>query len=94
MGADVFTDTQQWAREEGIPINYDKARLTQLNRMMNDIPAVSHMPDLPYEVILLQTNAVNAFALPGGKFIVLSGLYDKQNGLVRDEDELLSPGRA
>ncbi len=88
MGADVYTDMQKWAQEEGIPINQDKERVEQLNRIMNDIAAVSHMPDLPYEVMLLETNMVNAFALPGGKFIVLSGLYDEKIGLVQDEDEL------
>ncbi len=88
MGADVYKDMQKWAKDEGIPINQDKERVEQLNRIMNDIAAVSHMPDLPYEVMLLETNMVNAFALPGGKFIVLSGLYDEEDGLVRDEDEL------
>lgn len=88
MGADVYKDMMTWAKEEGIPINQNTARVEQLNRIMNDIAAVSHMPDLPYEVMLLETNMVNAFALPGGKFIVLSGLYDEEIGLVRDEDEL------
>ncbi|GEM_PF-65380 len=88
MGADVYKDMHQWAKDEGIPINRDTERLEQLNRIMNDIAAVSHMPDLPYEVMLLETNMVNAFAMPGGKFIVLSGLYDEEFGLVRDEDEL------
>ncbi len=88
MGADVHKDMRQWAKDEGIPINQDKERVEQLNRIMSDIAAVSHMPDLPYEVMLLETNMVNAYAMPGGKFVVFSGLYDEKVGLVKDEDEL------
>ncbi len=88
MGKDVYNDMQKWAREQKIPINQDQERLAQLNRIMNDIAAVSHLPDLPYEVMLLEHQMANAFALPGGKFVFFSGLYDPKNGLVRDEDEL------
>ncbi len=88
MGADVMHDMHEWAQDDSIPINQDTERLEQLNRIMNDIAAVSHMPELPYEVTLLETNVVNALAMPGGKFILFSGLYDEEIGLVRDADEL------
>lgn len=88
MGNDVYKDMQAWARNDGIPINQDKDKLERLNRIMRDIAAVSHMPDLPYEVMLLEHEMSNAFALPGGKFVFFSGLYDEKHGLVRDEDEL------
>lgn len=88
LGTDFFTDIQKWAKEEEVGINRDTKRVRQIRRVTENIAAVSHLPDLPYEVILLQTNEVNAMALPGGKLIVLAGLYDSEEGLVRDEDEL------
>lgn len=88
LGTDFFTDIKKWAREEKVGINKDPRRVRQIERVTRNIAAVSHLPDLPYEVILLHTNEVNAMALPGGKIIVLEGLYDPEEGLVRDEDEL------
>lgn len=88
LGTDFYKDIKKWARDEDVAVNQDRARVRQIERATQRIAAVSHLPDLPYEVILLHTNEVNAMALPGGKLIVLEGLYDPEEGLVRDEDEL------
>lgn len=88
LGTDFYKDIKKWAREENVAINRDGERVRQIERVMRRIAAVSHLPDLPYEVMLLHTNEVNAMALPGGKVIVLEGLYDPQKGLVRDEEEM------
>jgi len=60
----------------------------QINAVMEDISAVTHRPNLPYKVTIYDTNIVNAAALPGGEMMVFRGLYEGNNALCRDEDEL------
>ena len=88
IGSEVYADTLATMRERGVPINADRARVAQLNEMVTRIAAVSDLPDLPYEVVLIQTNIVNAMAAPGGKIMVYEGLWDPEEGLARDDQEL------
>jgi len=88
LGDGVMSDVRKQMAKQRVPVNADAARVKQLNDMVDRIAAVSHMPSLPYEVVLFQTNIVNAAAAPGGKLIVFSGLYDEKQGLVQNENEL------
>ena len=88
MGADMFRDMRTAAAKEGVPINQDRASVERIQRITRRIAAVSHMPDLPYEVVLLQTNIVNAMAMPGGKITVFEGLYKGKDRMVTSDDEL------
>lgn len=88
MGSEVYGETIEAMRARGVPVNEDQARLAKLQQMVNRIGAVSDLPDLPYEVTLIQTNIVNAMAAPGGKIMVYEGLWDPNVGLARDEDEI------
>ena len=88
MGRQVMADTIKSLREEGVPLNADRKRVAQVDRVVKRITAVSHLPELPYEVVVFETNIVNAAAAPGGQIMVFSGLYDPEIGLVADEDEL------
>lgn len=88
IGSQVYGQTVAEMRKQGIPVNTDRRRLAQLQEMVRRIGAVSNLPDLPYEVALIQTNVVNAMAAPGGKIMVYEGLWDPKEGLVRDEDEI------
>ncbi len=88
IGSQVYDETIKEMRARGVPINADAARVAQLKEMVRRISAVSNLPDLPYEVTLIQTNVVNAMAAPGGKIMVYEGLWDPQKGLARDEDEI------
>lgn len=74
--------------ESGVPINSDPVRLEKLREITRRIAAVSDMPQLPYDVVLVHTGIVNACAFPGGRLMVFEGLYDPKEGLVTDEDEL------
>lgn len=60
---------------------------TRLDRVFAKIPkeTLSKLPNYPYSLIAVKNENVNAFALPGGKIIVFSGLID----LVKSDDELL-----
>lgn len=88
LGREVMQDTVKTMRSAKVPINADKRRVRELDEMVKRITAVSHLPELPYEVYLFETNIVNAAAAPGGQIMVFSGLYDERRGLVTDEDEL------
>lgn len=88
FGSQVYDDTVKEMRDRGVPVNADAARVAQLKEMVRRISAVSDMPNLPYEVSLIQTNVVNAMAAPGGKIMVYEGLWNPKDGLVKDDDEL------
>lgn len=88
FGADVFGQTKEQMQARGVPVNEDRARLAQLQTMVDRISAASDLPQLPYEVMLIQTNIVNAMAAPGGKIMVYEGLWNPDNGLARDDDEI------
>jgi predicted Zn-dependent protease len=88
FGSQAYEETLAEVRTQGIPVNANAARTAQLREMVRRIGAVSDLPDLPYEVALIHTNVVNAMAAPGGKIMVYEGLWDPQNGLVQDDDEL------
>lgn len=88
IGSQVYDETIKEMRARGVPINADAARVAQLKEMVRRISSVSNLPDLPYEVTLIQTNVVNAMAAPGGKIMVYEGLWNPKDGLVKDDDEL------
>lgn len=88
LGQNVAQDAVKEMESSGVPINQDAAMVKKLNGMMNRIAAVSHLPDLPYELTLFQTNIVNAAAAPGGQLLFFEGLYDRKMGLARNDNEL------
>ncbi|MCO5061273.1 MAG: M48 family metallopeptidase [Kiritimatiellae bacterium] len=88
MGREVMADTVAAMRKEGVRINKDAEQVAKLQTIVRRITTVSHMPDLPYQVTLFETNIVNAFAAPGGQMGVFTGLYHPEMGLVKDDDEL------
>lgn len=88
IGSQVYEQTLEDMRARGVPVNADQRRVAQLQEMVNRISAVSDLPDLPYEVTLIQTNIVNAMAAPGGKIMVYEGLWNPESGLARDDDEV------
>lgn len=88
FGSQAYRGTIEQMRAQGIPVNENRRKLAEIQEMVDRISAVSHMPHLPYEVCLIQTDVVNAMAAPGGKIMVYEGLWDPEKGLARDEDEI------
>lgn len=88
LGSEVLQQSIAEMEKSGVPVDRDTRRLGVIRDMVRRIGAVSHMPDLPYEVHLFETNIVNAMCAPGGKVMVFSGLYDPKKGLVADKNEL------
>lgn len=67
--------------------SYDDPRLEALiSRTVDRLVAVSERPDLAYKVTILNSGAVNAFALPTGQLYVTRGLI----ALASDTSELSS----
>jgi len=66
---------------------YDEARVQALvEKTIDRLVAVSERPDLKYKVTILNSPAINAFALPNGQLYVTRGLI----ALGNDEAELAS----
>ncbi|MGN6570653.1 MAG: M48 family metalloprotease [Pseudolabrys sp.] len=66
---------------------YDDARVQALvEKTINRLVAASERPDLTYKVTILNSPAINAFALPNGQLYVTRGLI----ALANDEAELAS----
>ncbi len=71
--------------EKGISFDQAGEQLDLVQSLGSRLAAVSHRPDLPWEFHFLDTNDVNAFAVPGGKVFVLAGLF---GNLVTTREEL------
>lgn len=90
LGKQVLSSQLNALQKKKIPLDQDKdsEMVDRLQGIVNKIGHVSHLPDLPYEVHLAEVPVVNAWAAPGGKIMVYSGLWDPKKGLVqRDNDE-------
>ena len=66
---------------------YDNARLqAMIEQTVNRLVAASERPDLKYQVTILNSPAINAFALPNGQLYITRGLV----ALANDKAELAS----
>ncbi|MDP2412063.1 MAG: M48 family metalloprotease [Pseudolabrys sp.] len=66
---------------------YENARLQAIiERIVNRLVAASERPDLKYNVTMLNSQAINAFALPNGQLYITRGLVT----LANDKAELAS----
>ncbi|HEY8240425.1 MAG TPA: M48 family metallopeptidase [Kiritimatiellia bacterium] len=88
LGASVMAEAIAEMENEGVPVDADPKKVKQIREIVQRITAVSHLPDLPYEVVVFHTNIVNAMAAPGGKVMVFEGLYKGEDRMVDDENEL------
>jgi len=67
--------------------SYENARLhAMVEKTVDRLVAASERPDLKYQVIILNSPAINAFALPNGRLYVTRGLI----ALANDKAELAS----
>lgn len=70
-----------------VEVDADKEQLKRLETIVGRVGKVSHLPNLPYEVHLAEIPVVNAWAAPGGKMMVYSGLWDPKEGLVAKDND-------
>lgn len=81
---DIATGTQNYIpsqQSQGGQYVVDKELTTYVNRVGRKLAAVSDVPNLPYEFVVLNNDVPNAWAMPGGKLAINRGL------LVQLEDE-------
>ena len=69
MGAQAYQEVTGKAKVSGEPVAN-----AQVKRVAQRIIAVSDKPDLPWEVKVIEEAQANAFALPGGKIAVYTGI--------------------
>lgn len=72
--------------KEQMPISNNPEGTAQVNRVSSRIARAlgTEMPDAEWEYVLFEDPSANAFAMPGGKIAVFSGLLD----IVESDDEL------
>lgn len=94
LGNDVLKSQSNALRKkktkQGKPVldaPQNKAELIQLRAIVARIKPVTHYPQFPYEVHIADVNVANAWAAPGGKMMVFTGLWDPKKGLVRKGNE-------
>jgi metalloendopeptidase OMA1, mitochondrial len=90
LGKQVLGAQLQEFKGKKVPVDEsaDKEMLNRLQTIVNNITAVSHLPNLPYEVHLADApDIVNAWCAPGGKIMVYSGLWDPKKGLVHKDND-------
>lgn len=79
MGAEAYDQILAKAR-----ISKDAGAQARVARIGRRIAAVSHEPDLDWEYTVIEDKTPNAFALPGGKVGVNTGMFD----IARTDDQL------
>lgn len=72
------------AQAAGYTVDTDTVLLSHLREMLYELAYVSHRPKLSWEVHLIESPEVNAFAIGGGKIFFYRGLF---NGLVDQSDD-------
>jgi len=85
VGTKEESECIQKFQSQGLAVDEDKETLAKLQVMLSKITHVSHRPNLPWEIHIVDTDPINAFAIPGGKIFVLKGLI---GNLVLSDDEL------
>lgn len=75
------------AQAQGHSIDTDSTTLARLQSIQSKIAKVSHRPNLPWEVHLIESPDINAFTIGGGKIFFDRGVF---GGLINldNEDEI------
>lgn len=84
VAQDIATGTQNYVpsqQSQGGQYVVDPGLTAYVNQVGKKLAAVSDMPNLPYEFVVLNNDIPNAWAMPGGKLAINRGL------LVQLEDE-------
>jgi predicted Zn-dependent protease len=84
VAQDIATGTQNYVpsqQSQGGQYVVDPGLTAYVNQVGKKLAAVSDMPNLPYEFVVLNNDVPNAWAMPGGKLAINRGL------LVQLDDE-------
>lgn len=69
------------------PARYENTR-KRIQKIITRLAKVSDIPGLPYEVVIFdKLDVANAYCLPGGKIGIFTGIFDKKNGLIDENND-------
>ncbi len=88
IGREGMKDFIREMKEDGSRLVKDPARLGRVEAVVRRIREANGLTNFPYRVALFETEDVNAMALPGGQVVAFTGLWDPDEGMVEDVDEL------
>jgi predicted Zn-dependent protease len=83
MGAQYYPQTTQM--NNGL-VPHDQALQSYVSQVGHKLARASHRPNIPWEFNVVNSDQVNAFALPGGKISLTRGLLAN----MKSEDEMAS----
>lgn len=90
IGEKYLTEQKKSFKDKKLEVNPPRHENTRrrIQKIVTRLAKVSDIPRLPYEVVIFdKPDVVNAFCLPGGKIGVFTGLFDKKNGLIAENDD-------
>lgn len=84
LGQQVMDEQLAALRKENKPIDRkaDPEMYGDVKQIADNIAKVSHIPQFKWEFHMADVDVVNAWAAPGGKIMVYTGLYESKEGLV------------
>lgn len=84
LGQQVMNEQLAALKKENKPIDRqaDPKMYDNVKQIADNITQVSHIPQFKWEFHMADVDVVNAWAAPGGKIMVYTGLYDSEEGLV------------
>ncbi len=90
LGNKTFDElTAQMAKDGTAVVSKNMEETERVRTIANRIFDASGCREIfDFDVVLFESKVVNAFAVPGGKIAVFSGLWNDKDGLVTDDDEL------
>ncbi len=90
MGNQTFEEMKVQMAKDGTAVpSKNAAEVRRVKAIANRIFAATGQQDtFNFDVELFDSKVVNAFAVPGGKIAVFTGIWDPKEGLVTGDDEL------
>lgn len=90
LGNQTFEEIKVQMAKDGTAVpSRNAAEVRRVNAIANRIfAATGQQNTFAFNVELFDSEVVNAFAVPGGKIAVFTGIWDPKEGLVTDDDEL------
>lgn len=89
LGKQVMVGQLKGLKKKDKPMDRkaDPEMYGKIKKMAFKITKVSHVPNFPWEFHLAKVDVVNAWAAPGGKIMVYTGLYDSKKALVKKDNQ-------
>lgn len=90
IGEKYLTDQKKSFKDKKLEVNparYENTR-KRIQKIVTRLAKVSDIPGLPYEVVIFdKPDVANAYCLPGGKIGVFTGIFDKKDGLIDENND-------